>query len=140
MQDVPFRQDQAAITLTVDGRTLPWIFAKREGGMVDSEETKTRLGGLLPEVSIGGPSTVSNVTLVASLIPAKHLEDLAWLKTRAGRARATVSEQLLDVDGNTFGRPSTWSGVFKSCDPGQYDANSTDVREVTFELSTDGVV
>lgn len=133
------RQDQASVSLTVDGTKLPFIFNRREGGNTDSEESKTFPGGMRPQKAHGGPQTVENVTLAGEFIPQQDHEGLRWLRSRAGKGVVSASEQLLDVDGNAFGRPDTWTGVLKSVNTGDYDASSGDPRELEVEVSTDGV-
>ena len=135
----PIRQDQASISLTVGGRQVSFIFNRREGGQVTSEESKTFPGGGRPQKAHGGPQTVENITLAGEFVPESDHEDVRYLRSVAGRARAIVSEQLLDVDGAAFGRPDTWTGVLMSVHSGDYDANSADPREIEVEISTDGV-
>lgn len=132
------RKDQASISLTVDGRKMPFIFNRREGGNTTSEESKTYPGGMRPQKSHGGPQSVENVTLGGEFVPQQDHDSLRWLRSRAGRGEVSVSEQLLDVDGNAFGRPDTWTGVLMSVNTGDYDASSGDPRELEVEVSTDG--
>ena len=133
------RQDQASISLTVDGERIPFVFNRREGGQSSSEESKTYPGGGRPQKAHGGPAMVENVTLAAEFVPAQDHETLRRLRTRVGKGSAVVTEQLLDVDGVAFGRPDTWTGVLMSVTSGNYDASSADPREVEIEISTDAV-
>ena len=133
------RQDQASISLTVDGERVPFIFNRREGGQSASEESKTYPGGGRPQKAHGGPQMVENITLAAEFVPAQDHETLRRLRTRVGKGAAVVTEQLLDADGVAFGRPDTWTGVLMSVTSGTYDASSADPREVELEISTDGV-
>lgn len=133
------RQDQASISLTVNNVQVPFIFSRREGGNVTSEESKTYPGGMRPQKAHGGPQSVENVTLAGEFIPSQDHGALRRLATLAGKGAASVSEQLLDVDGNAFGVPTTWTGVLMSVTTGDYDASSSDPRELEVEISTDGV-
>lgn len=133
------RQDQANVSLTVDGERIPFVFNRREGGETVAEESKTYPGGGRPQQAHGGPTTVENVTLAAEFIPAQDHEVLRNLRNRVGKGRAVVTEQLLDADGVAFGRPDTWTGVLQSVTTGNYDASSADPREVEIEISTDAV-
>lgn len=133
-----FRQDQSNISLTVGGIPMPFVFSRRDGGDVTSEESKTFPGGMRPQKSHGGPRTIENVTLAGEFTPEADHEALRKLKSLAGRGACSVSEQLLDVDGHTFGRPDTWTGVLLSVSTGSYDASSGDPRELEIEISTDG--
>lgn len=133
------RQDQANISLTVDGRKIPFVFSRREGGQSMSEESKTYPGGGAPQKAHGGPQMVENLTLAGEFVPARDQDTLRWLRTRVGKGSCSVTEQLLDVDGAAFGRPETWTGVLLSVNTGNYDASSADPREIELEVSTDGV-
>lgn len=139
MANRPHRQDQARVTLTVDGRALPFVFSRREGGTVSSEESKSYPGGMAAQVAVGGPRTIENVTLAAQFVPQRDHDHIRWLQSRVGKGECTVSEQLLDVDGRAFGRPDTWTGVLMSTSTGTYDASSSEPRELELEISTDGV-
>ena len=49
--------------------------------------------------------------------------------------QASVTEQLLDADGNTWGSPKTWTGGLSGVKPGKSDSNSATVR--MFEIDID---
>lgn len=133
------RQDQATVSLVVDGRSVPITFSKRDGGKADSEDGKYPPGGMQPERAIGGRQTVEDVTLTGEYRPEVHASLVAWLESRRGKGRATCVEQTLDEDGNPFGSTETWTGILKSVGRGEYDAGSNDARELELEISTDGV-
>ena len=133
------RQDQANISLTVDGTRIPFVFSRREGGQSTSEESKTFPGGGAPQKAHGGPQMVENITLAGEFVQARDQETLRWLRTRVGKGSASVTEQLLDANGAAFGRPETWTGVVLTVNTGNYDASSADPREIEIEVSTDGV-
>lgn len=132
------RQDQSSVSLTVDGQSMPFIHSKREGGNTTSDDNKSFPGGMRPQVAHGGPAVVENVTLAGQFTPERDHEALRWLRSRVGKGKAVVTEQQLDVDGNAFGRPDTWTGVLMSVSTGDYDASSGEPRELEIEISTDG--
>lgn len=134
------RQDQSSCTVTVDGRELPFVFNKLDGGMVDSEESKTFPGGMRPQKAHGGPQTVENTTLTFEFVPERDNDTIQWLKTRSGKGDAGVVENRLDRDGNVAGIINNFTGVLKSVNTGTYDAGSSDPREGEIEISTHGVV
>jgi hypothetical protein len=115
------------------------VFAKREGGAVEADNGRSFPGGMTQQVASGAPSTVADVTLTGQFVPARDHEFMRWLKGRAGKGDCAVSEQLLDVDGNAFGRPDTWTGVLGNVDSGEYDASSSDPREFSLVVTADGV-
>lgn len=132
------RSDQASASLVVDGRDIPILFSTRSGGNLDSQESKFMPGAMQPERALGGTQTVENVTLSGEYRPELHEDHIQYLKRKAGKGDATVTEQSLDADGNSFGRPQTWVGVLKAINTGDYDASSGDARLVELEISTHG--
>ena len=132
------RQDEASYQLTVDGKVLPFIFNKKEGGKFGSEGSKTRPGNMLPQHAHGGPPMVDDLTLEGEQVPDRDRALVEWLKSRRGRARAHVVETILDENGNAWGRGDDWSGVFAGIDTGGHDANSSDPKPFTVEIETDG--
>lgn len=135
------RQDQAACTLTVNGRELPFVFNKRDGGMVDSEESKTNPGGGRRQRAHTGTATVENVTLAGEMVPDRDHETIQWLKGLIGtEPEAGVVEHALDANMAPYKILNTWTGLAKSINTGSYDANSSDPREFEVEVSTHGEV
>ena len=133
------RKDQSSLTIIVDGRPLG-VFDKRSGGGVDSEETKYREGAMGPQLSLGGPVTVENVTATRLFKLQRDSELLHWLLARVGQARATVSEQPLDAEGFPFGRPFVWTGGLKTVTKGEHDSMSSDPDTFDIVISTEGNV
>lgn len=133
------RSDQHLTTVVLDGRPLG-VFDKITGGEVDSEESKYRPGGMGAQRSLGGPSSVGNVT-VERLYELARDHDLArWAQTRAGRGRVTVSKQPLDTEGNPFGKPLVYQGSLKTVTFPDGDSDSADPNTWTMVVSTDGGV
>ena len=133
------RQDQADIRVSVDmgdGRQAPLFdsWATYEGGTADSEDQKTRPGGMGDQVAIGGPPTREDVTvttqftdLVASR--AKQLEG------RSGKGSIKIAVNYLDPEGNRTGFSFTRIGVVKSVAIPNVDANGADVAFLTLVAS-----
>jgi hypothetical protein len=135
------RQDQASCTLTVNGRELPFVFNKRDGGMVDSETSKSFPGGGRKQRAHGAPATVEDVTLNGEMVPDRDHDDIQWLKSLIGsEPDAGVVENALDGNGAAYKVLNTWTGVLKSVNTGSYDANSADPREFEVEVTTHGEV
>lgn len=133
------RQDQWSNTVTIDGTPMG-VWDTFGGGDVEAEETKYRPGGMQPQVSLGGSTSVNNVTLSRLLgkedWPVMH--DL--MSSRVGKADVTVSRQPLDADGNPFGRPLVYRGKLQNVNPGDTDSNSADAQTWTIVVSTEGNV
>lgn len=133
------RQDQWANTVTIDGVPLG-LWDTMSGGDVDSQETKYKPGGLQPEISLGGSTTVNNVTLGRLL----SREDWPFMQSlmsrRVGRASVTVARQPLDTDGNPFGAPLVYRGVLQNVTPGDTDSTSSDAQIWEITVSTEGSI
>lgn len=135
------RQDQASCTLTVNGRELPFVFNKRDGGEVDSETSKSFPGGGRRQKAHGAPATVEDVTLAGEMVPDRDHGEIQWLKSLVGSEPvAGVVENALDANGAAYRVLNTWTGILKRVNTGTYDANSSDMREFELEVTTDGEV
>lgn len=133
------RQDQWSNTVTIDGAPVG-VWDTFSGGDVEAEETKYRPGGMQPQVSLGGMTSVNNVTL-ARLLTREDWETMHTLMSaRVGKAAVTVARQPLDADGNPFGRPLIYTGVLNGVNPGDTDSNSSDAQTWTIVVSTEGNV
>jgi hypothetical protein len=129
-------QKQARVTLTVDARDCG-VFMAREGGKVDSESKAIFPGGGERQVALGSSQSIDSVTLTGfQALEKRELVD--WLETRVGRGRAVCSEQPLDTDNIAFGAPKVWTGVVKSVERADSDANSSDHSEFKVEVTPDG--
>lgn len=133
------REDTFQCTVTVDGRNLG-VFRGRTGGAGDSEETKMRLGGMGPQVSLGGPQTMENVTVTKEFDLDGIANDVPWLMAGRGRLSASVVVQPLDEDGNAHGRRVTWTGKLKQVTYPDHDAEGNDPAEIELEIATDGTL
>ena len=133
------RQDQWSNTVTIDGTPMG-VWDTFGGGDVDSEETKYRPGGMQPQVSLGGSTSVNNVTLARLLNKEDWPTMHALMSSRVGKADVTVSRQPLDADGNPFGRPLVYTGKLQNVNPGDTDSNSADAQTWTIVVSTEGNV
>lgn len=129
-------QQQALVTVTVDGRPLG-VFDTLSGGDVTSDVTKRRPGGSTVQRSYGSLPEYDDVTVSRVLERERDHELVRTLRGRIGRARATVSEQPLDDDGLPWGKPVTYSGRLAGIVAGEVDSDSADVRmfELTFSVS-----
>jgi len=132
------RQDQANVSLTINGRTAPFLFQKKSGGKVGSEGSKTAPGAMQPKVAHGGIVDIEDGTFEFEFVPLRDNEYIQWLKTQVGKARASGTEHILDRDGNVNGTLNNLTGVLSSLDTGQYDATSSDPRMGALELELDG--
>lgn len=133
------RNDQYAVTVNVDGEPLG-IFDTQGGGEADSEESLYHPGGMQGAVSLGGRQTVSAIT-VGRLYDLGRDHDLVRrLMNKRGKARASVSRQPLDVDGNPYGAPFVFSGTLKTVTLPDVDSESNDAAVWTMTITTESSI
>lgn len=129
------RLDQYNVTVSLDGTPLG-TFDKMTGGEIDSEETKYKPGGMVPQVSLGGSVTVNNVivTRLYRLDRDKSFEP--QLKAAVGKGLVKVTKQSLDVNGSPFGTPLVYSGTLKQLTFPEADSTSSAAALVAMEVSS----
>jgi hypothetical protein len=136
----PTRSDQYSVSLSVDGVDYG-IWETFDGGDSTSEETKHFPGGMQPEISLGGQTHVSNVTINRLFDGDRDGPALAVLRERVGKGRAVVTKQPLDADGNAYGQPEVYGGKLMTVTPPPADANATGTASlITVVISTEGSV
>jgi hypothetical protein len=133
------RADQYAVTVTADGANLG-IWDKLEGGEIDSEETKYKPGGMLPQVSLGGTVEVGNVTVSRLYTLDDLVGKLRNLRGRVGKADMVVNRQSLDIDGNSYGDAWVYRGKLKTLTLPEIDSESSDAAVVALEITPAGTV
>lgn len=136
-------ESRSRVTVNIDYPGLGGLgtFTTRTGGNADSEETKHAPGGMEGEEALGGRPTTENVTTSRRFKPDRDgpLRN-ALFAARGASARMTVVDQPLGPDGNAWGSPTVWTGVLKSFNMPDSDANSNDVAMFELEQSTDALV
>jgi hypothetical protein len=133
------RADQYAVTVTADGVNLG-VWDKLEGGEIDSEETKYKPGGMLPQVSLGGTVEVGNVTVSRLYSLDSTAVQMRNLRGRVGKANMVVNRQSLDTDGNAYGPPWVYKGKLKTLTLPEVDSESSDAAVVALEITPAGTV
>lgn len=134
------RQDQYNVSVTIDGNALG-TFDKLDGGDIDSEETKYKPGAMAPELSLGGSTTVSNVTVSRLFVQGRDTSLVPFLKEKVGKGEVTIVKQPLDVNGSPFGAPMVYHGKLKTFTPPPADSNaSTTAAVFALVVSTSGTV
>src|SRR5262245_11254926 len=133
------RQDQWSVALSVDGVDLG-IWDKASGGEIDSEETTYKPGAMAPPIALGGSVNVGALTVSRLYdLQRDHLQ-VHWLISRVGKGAAVAKRQPLDVDGNAFGKPITYTCRLKQVNPPEYDSESSDAALIELELTPQGTV
>jgi hypothetical protein len=135
----PVRTDQFALTVFVDGRALG-VFDKLTGGEADSEETKYRPGAMAAQLSLGGSTSVSNITVSRAFDPERDGPLLPFLLASRGLKQAVASLQPLDQDRKPYGRPIVRQGKLKTVKSPEHDSEGNAAAMLELEISTDGDV
>lgn len=132
------RQDQYSIHVIVDQEDTG-VWDKMSGGMVDSEETKYKPGGMAPSKTLGGTRDTETLTVSRLYeLERDHNGLVQRLLAGAGRLRVVVNKQPLDPNGSPFGNPLTYAGVLKSCSPPEVDSESSDAALLAIEVTVEG--
>ena len=131
------RQDQAAISVPQLSVSLPFVtsWTSLEGGDLESEDTKTRPGGMLPQVNLGGPTTRTDATVMRPYTPELH-PFFKPLEDAAGKSTMAISWVILDATG---ARPAgasvvTLHGILKNVTRPNWDANATGATHLSLVM------
>ena len=134
------RKDQHRVTVIVDGKNLG-VFDVLTGGETDSDELKYRPGGMAPPLSLGGVVTVGQLIVSRLYRLERDHATVHWLLGRVGQANVVVNKQVLDPDGNAWGKPLVTRGHLKRVTPPEVDSNATgDAATIELEVTPWGVV
>jgi hypothetical protein len=133
----PTSEARGNATLVIDGVTIPGPWEKHEGGDVTAPDVKFAPGGMLPEVSLGGTASKSNITLTKAVDLDTDLDLYPWLEARAGIGRATIGRVFLGADRRVVGSLAN-TGTFLNVSLTAYDASSTKQQELVLEFSIAG--
>lgn len=125
------RQDQATISVpTLQGPqgaiSLPFVksWATLEGGDIEAEDTKTRPGGMVGQVNLGGPSTRTDATVTRPYTRELH-PFLQRLESAAGNGAMTISWTILDARGSAAGgKTFAINGILKNVTRPNWDSNT----------------
>jgi hypothetical protein len=129
------RADQFRIKCAVNGVNPPAIasWTSMSGGDLTSEDTKVRPGGMLPQVSLGGPTTRSDAvverlygTTIAPYI-------VQW--EQAIDQGMWISYTPLDGAGNPAGPTTTLHGILKAVKPPEMNSNQTGAAMLSLTMS-----
>lgn len=133
------RTDQFALTVFVDGKNLG-TFDKLTGGDADSEDTKYRPGAMAAQLSLGGATSVSNMTVSRAFDPERDGPLLPFLLASRGLKQAVASLQPLDSDRKPYGRPIVRQGRLKMVKTPEHDSEGNAAAMLELEISSDGDV
>lgn len=135
---VAYRSKQKIVTLDikhpVTGTIRTFTARTKSGGGIAGNAEKAFLGGMTPQVSIGGDPERDDITLTIAYSDTVRAE-YTWLDALAGRGEATVTEQL-----NGAGGTVVYTGVLDQVNPPDYDAASNDLQELEVVISANAAI
>jgi hypothetical protein len=146
MPDHPTRKDTWALWVRVEDVGAPGrpmrdlgVWDKKEGGETDSEEFKYNPGAMAGSVSLGGRKLIGNVTVSRLYrLLRDHATVYTMLNNGAGRAKAKLMQQPLDLDGVPFGNPLVYDGTLKRVTPPDVDSEDSGPAMVEIEITIEG--
>lgn len=135
------RQNEITVSVKYRGETRSFgIFDTWEGANVTADNTKHRRGGMGPQVAIGGPVTIEDLTVSRDYDLARDNPNGHWLANAVGRATAVATKQYLDSDGLAFGIPTVITGVLIGYNEPNADSDSGDVAMLEIVINPNGAV
>ena len=148
MAEGPTRADTFTVTVVVQdvGNTSQrvmmdcGVWDKRNGGAIDSEETRYNPGGMAPAVSLGGRKTVENVTVSRLYrIVRDHTELTSRLINGVGRADMEVRQRPMEITGGPNNlRQIIWKGTLKRVTIPEHDSEGNDAALIELEMTVEG--
>ena len=135
------RNNEIKVDVTYRGETRKLgVFDTWEGANVTAENTKHRRGGMGPQVAIGGPVTIEDLTISRDYDLTRDHKDAHWLSTVVGRGRVVAKKQYLDEDGMSFGDPIVITGILIGYNQPNSDSDSGDIAMFELVVNPDGAV
>lgn len=125
------REDQATISVPTLAVALPVVtsWATLQGGDLEAEDSKTRPGGMLPQVNLGGPTTRTDATVTRPYTKELH-PFLVPLEAFCGFSVMHITYTIMGPSPTTgklttLGPTVTLTGILKTINRPAWDANAT---------------
>ena len=132
------RVDHFQVEVSLNNQDLG-VWDTKEGGETDSEETRYRPGGL-PEESLGGATTVTQITLSRMFRRGRDDDQIADMRSAVGSGQVSIKVMNTDADGNPISTGEVYTGVLKRVGPPEVDSNSSDVAMIEIEVTPNAAV
>lgn len=136
---IPQRVDQGFAHAVVAGRDCG-IWPIMQGGGVAASSNKTRLQYGLPEIEMGGPTSMADVTLERVLVVADMGDLWDFLFRQAGKGQSQLTRVYQDAEGVVVDRGRSRLGVLLVCNEPDLDVTSQDNALVHLEFGMHGVI
>ena len=126
------------VTAEMGGQSLG-SFQTFAGGEKTADSVKDRPPGVEGQKSLGGPSSITNVTVTRTFDADVDTSDLrSRSRKAAGHAPGSVSIQPLDADMNPKGKADVFTGRLVRYKGPEANSNSNDKATVEYEFEIDG--
>ena len=136
---IPQRVDQGYAHVVVAGRDCGnWPIVQGIG--MSASSNKARIGYGLPEVEMGGPPTVPDMTVERPYVAATDGTLWDFLFLQVGKGEATVTPVRQDGEGFVVDRGRPRSGKLLVCNEPDIDVNSQDAALVHLEFGMHGSI
>ncbi len=136
------REDQATISVDIPDLpgNLPQVksWTSLMGGDLESADVKTRPGGMVGQINLGGPTTRTDATVTRPYTNELH-PHIVDLENIAGTAHMTIHYSILDTRGNVVGKTVAMTGILKNVTRPQFDANAENTAMLTLVMGCDVV-
>jgi len=127
--------------VTYKGTTVDLgVFDTWEGANITADNTKHRRGGMGPQVAIGGPVTIEDLTISRDYDLARDNKYAHWLSTAVGRGQVTATKKYLDANGDDYGDPIIITGILIGYNEPNSDSDSGDVAMFELVINPNGAV
>jgi hypothetical protein len=132
------RQDMADIRVSVGGKSYPLSWAEVEGGLgLESDDSKTRPGGMGSEVSVGGPSSRDDVQVRTQFTDVVAGWDKEFEAAVQRDDRMSVRLAFLGPNKVPNGRTKTLVGIIKANTPPDFASDEGEVGMYELTMSAD---
>ena len=129
------REDQATISVPILPVGLPYVlsWATLAGGDLESEDVKTRPGGMVDQVNLGGPTTRTDATVTRPYTGELH-PYITPLEEVAGSGAMAISYAALDANKNVIPPTVTLGGILKNVQRPNWDSNTNGTAMLTLVM------
>jgi hypothetical protein len=135
------RQNEVTVSVTYANQTRDLgVFDTWEGANVTADNTKHRRGGMGPQVAIGGPVTIEDLTVSRDYDLARDNKNAHWLSDGVGKAQITARKVYLDSNGDRYGDPIVITGILIGYNEPNSDSDSGDVAMLELVINPNGAV